>query len=379
MRVLHVISGLGKGGAETMLIKLSASRSRYRHEILSLAGMGVLGEQIQRLGIPLHTVAFDQPARIPASFIGLGRLINAGEYALIVAWMNHGIIFTTLARQLTHRRTPLIWNVRQTLGDINCEKPSTRAIIKANARLSHVPQRIIYNSVAGARDHEAIGFDPSKRVLISNGFALDTFYPDPVDRAGVRGDLAIDEKDVVFGLFARFHPMKNHAVFLRAAEMVRRQRSEFRLLLAGLNVHAGHPEFAALFPSTELRERSIMLGSRDDMPRLARAMDVACNVSFHGEGFSNSIGEAMASGVPCLVTDTGDSAAIVGDTGVISRDASAEGIAEAILRFLDMSVAERRRMGQMARRRIEQHYSLPAIVEQYEELFDTILAGCEAR
>ena len=114
-----------------------------------------------------------------------------------------------------------------------------------------------------------------------------------------------------------------------------------------------------------------MLGRRDDIPRLTAALDIATSSSV-GEAFSNAIGEAMACAVPCAVTDVGDSAWIVGDTGRVARPADAEALAKSWLDLIEIGDKSRRELGLAARRRVEENFNLPNIVRRYENLYEEI-------
>lgn len=352
-----------------MLLKLASAGERYRHEIISLAGMGDLGAEVLARGIPLETLSIHRPLQLPSTLWRLREELKRASDAVIVAWMNHAMLLATLAHRSASLRSPLIWNVRQSLGDMKCETRTTRAIIRINARLSHHADRIIYNSAAGQADHEAIGFASDRKLLIGNGFDLATFRPDRPDRDRVRAQLGIGANEVVFGFFARVHSIKNHGAFIKAAEQLHGRYPQLRLLFVGLDADLRLPAFRALFQDRSLAERTIALGLRCDVSRLTRAADVAVNVSFQ-EGFSNAIGEAMASAVPCLVTDAGQSAALVSSTGIVCKDFTSGAIAEGMRSFLEMSPEERARLGKAARALIDRNYSVAAIVKQFERAFD---------
>jgi glycosyltransferase involved in cell wall biosynthesis len=165
--------------------------------------------------------------------------------------------------------------------------------------------------------------------------------------------------------------MKDHAGFLRAAAIVAQDHPNVRFVLAGTGVSAGQPELAEALKGSGLQDCVTLLGERADIPSLNNAFDIGCSASAWGEGFSNSIGEAMACGVPCAVTDVGDSAYIVGDSGSVSPPREPQALAQAIVRLVDMGRLGRQQLGAKARRRIETEFSLPAIVRRYEALYLT--------
>jgi glycosyltransferase involved in cell wall biosynthesis len=153
--------------------------------------------------------------------------------------------------------------------------------------------------------------------------------------------------------------------------MIARSHPHVRFVLAGTGVTSQQPELAESIGQNGLQGRVILLGERSDIPRLNNAFDIGCSASAWGEGFSNSIGEAMACGVPCAVTDVGDSAYIVADTGLVAPPRGPQALAKVLARLSDMGRTGRQQLGAKARQRIETEFSLPGIVGRYEDLYLT--------
>jgi glycosyltransferase involved in cell wall biosynthesis len=165
--------------------------------------------------------------------------------------------------------------------------------------------------------------------------------------------------------------MKDHAGFVRAALQVLKRRPGTRFLLLGRDVSFENPALMGIVPDA-LADRFIFLGERPDAHQLMHAMDILCMSSAWGEAFPNVLGEAMASGVPCVGTDVGDSANIIGDTGRFAPPGQPYALAEALLELLAMSSEERVAIGCAARQRIEARYALPAIVSQYADMYNQL-------
>jgi glycosyltransferase involved in cell wall biosynthesis len=285
--------------------------------------------------------------------------------------MSHGNFVAAITRRLASPRTPLVWNIRQSICDRRYEKRGTRLVIGLNGQISSAPQQIIYNSVTGAEQHEAIGYNRSKRRIIPNGFDTEEFTPQESIRAAGRHELCVSDEEILVGVIARFHPVKNHAALFDAMARLCERTPRLRLLAVGHGMTADNSELQALIPES-IRGRCLLLGRRSDIPKLTAALDIACNISV-SEGFPNAIGEAMACAVPCVVTPTGDSPSIVGETGLVCKSASAADITDALDEMLSMSVDARRRLGCAARARVEEKYSLEAVVQQYEDLYEEVL------
>jgi glycosyltransferase involved in cell wall biosynthesis len=384
MRIMHVITGLSTGGAETMLLKLlSAASAEMEHVVVSLGDEGTIGPRIAALGVPVHCLRLQRNAPNPIRVLSILSLAQRIDPQLIQGWMYHGNLMASVAALALRNRAqkntlqekapdvklPVIWNIRQTVYDLRNERWLTARFIRMGARMSHRPAAIVYNSQTSAGQHEALGYRAEKRVIIPNGFDCQALRPDEAARKAVRTELGIADDTVVIGLVARYHPMKDHAGFLRAAGAVARARPQTKFVLAGTGVSSKQSELAEAVRQNGLQDHVILLDERSDIPSLNNAFDIACSASAWGEGFSNSIGEAMACGVPCVVTDVGDSAYLVGNTGLVAPPGEPQALANAIVQLIGMGRAGRWQLGTKARNRIETEFSLPAIVRRYEELY----------
>lgn len=382
MRVMHVITGLSTGGAETMLLKLlSAASGSMEHVVVSLGDEGTIGPRIAALGVPVHCLGLRRNAPNPFRALRILPLARRIAPQLIQGWMYHGNLMASLAAlalrksalgNMPRQQPPVLWNIRQTVYDLRRERWLTARLIRLGARLSSGPAAIIYNSQTSASQHQELGYRAEKRVIIPNGFDCQLLRPDETARNAVRAELGITDDTILVGLVARYHPMKDHIGFLKAAALVVRSHPQTRFVLAGTRVSSKQSELAEAIQQKELRDRVILLGERSDIPRLNNAFDIGCSASAWGEGFSNSIGEAMACGIPCAVTDVGDSAYIVADSGFIAPPRASEALAKAIGRLIEIGRSGRQQLGAKARQRIETEFSLPAIVLSYEKLYLTI-------
>jgi glycosyltransferase involved in cell wall biosynthesis len=368
-RIMHVITDLYAGGCEMMLLKLlSATNANMDQVVVSLGDTGTLGPRISELGIPVHALGVRR-SRNPVRLLSIVSLVRRVKPHLIVGWMYHGNLAASLAAVAARGHVPVFWNIQQSLYDISSERRSTAALIRLGGPLSGQPASIIYNTRVGAQQHEAFGYCGTNRIVIPTGFDCLQFRPDAEARRQVRAELGLPENAVVVGLIARYHPMKDHAGFLKAAGLVAQSHPEVRFLLAGIRITPSEPDFQNLLREHKLEDRVLLLGERKDMPRIAASLDIACSASAWGEGFSNAVGEAMACGVPCVVTDVGDSAYLVADTGLAVPPRQPEAFAKALSQLVAGGPSYRRQLGQAARQRIEREFSLASVAGSYEELY----------
>lgn len=373
MRVLHVITDLDVGGAEIMLQRLleASDRDAFSHEVVSLMAPGAVGDRISALGVPVRSLRMPRDCRNPLAVLPLVQLVLAAAPDVVQTWMYHADLLGGLAAKLASRAA-IVWGIHNTSLDPATTRRSTIATVKLCARLSRfVPDRILCVSEASRDVHAGVGYAPEKLVVVPNGFDLDRFRPDPAARRVVRAELGAGPGDVLVGQVARVAPPKDHATFLRAAALVARRRPEVRFVLAGDGATPDNPALAAEPAARSLGARLSLLGRRDDVPGLMNALDVA-TLSSTGEAFPLTIGEAMSCGVPCVVSDVGDSALLVGDTGRVVPPRDPAALAAAWNELVSLGSGERRRLGDAARARIAARFGLPRIAGRYAELYRSL-------
>ncbi len=377
--MLHVITGLNTGGAETMLYKLLAGMDRARFDlmVISLTGRGVMAERIESLGIPVLTCDM-RPGRFTLmGFARLLRFIRDFRPHLVQTWLYHADLLGGIAARMSGVRH-VVWNIRHSNLDPDKNKAHTLWVVRLNGFLSRlVPERIICNSFNSVLIHRSVGFSADRFAVIPNGFDADLFHPDEEVRRSVRDEVDVTPDAPLVGLVARFDPQKNHRGFVDAAARVHERQPDAYFVLVGAGCEWSNADLAAWIDARSLRERFRLLGRRDDIPRLTAAFDVGVCASW-GEGFPNAVGEAMACGVPCVVTDVGDCADIVGDTGWVARSGAMDVLGDRIADALALSADARIALGARARARIIERYSLEAIVRRYEELYRSLVSGAQS-
>lgn len=370
-RVLHVITSLDTGGAEMMLVKLLRKlKQEASFSVIVLMNEGKLGSAIKKLGIPLTALDLQQ-GQLPGP-VAIAKLISASRKfrpTVIQGWMYHGNLAALLALAATHGRPRLFWNIRQTLYRLDNEQRLTRLLIRTGSWFSGSPDAIVYNSELSALQHESIGYSSIRRTVLPNGFDISSFRADPHVRSDVRRELNVPANTRIVGHIARYHPMKGHASLIEAARLVLDRIHDVRFLLVGRDVTSANQELAQKIRAAGLDGHMILLGERHDVSRLMTAMDVAVSASAWGEGFPNVIGEAMATEVPCVATDVGDSAYVVGDGGRVVCAGDPLALADAISGLLELSDANRRRIGRSGRDRVRQCFSIDTVAAAYLDLY----------
>lgn len=358
-KLLFITTALGSGGAEMMLTQLIThlDRTRFEPQVISLTDGGKHVDTLQAAGIPVHSLGMVAGRPSLRSLMKLRQLAKQISPDLIVGWMYHGNLAATLASWIG-KRAPVVWNVRQSLYSLALEKRGSALVIKALAWLGFSPQHILYNSKISAQQHEAIGYPEAKRVLVPNGFDTARFQPDAKARASVRAELDLPADTILIGRFGRHSAMKDFPTFIEAMKSVPNAVA----IMAG----TGTEEMKSLVMG---HSSLVILSERHDLPRLTAALDIACSSSAFGEGFPNVVAEAMCCGIPCVVTDVGDSAWLLNGAGTVVPPKNAAALAEALNNMIALTHDQRRALGEEGRQRILDHFALPAVVQQFESLF----------
>lgn len=378
--VLHVIVSLRTGGAELALASLieKIGKDRQSHRVVTLSSK--LGSEKNILDRLRHAGADVTclPKSKFFSFLGtvakLRRLIRAESPDVVHGWMHHGNLAATIA---TFRRTKSkhIWAIHQSFNGFSYEKLSARVGIRLAAWLSGRPNKIIYVSSLSAAQHAAIGFNETKAVLITNGVDCDRFRPDEEAGQRLRKELGLPEHHPVVGLVARYHPMKDHSLFLEAAAEVLKITPEAHFVLVGSNIESSNLELYAKVEEKGLTDKVHLLGNRLDMESVYNSFDIVVLSSRWGEAFPLVLCEAMACGVPCVSTDVGDCASIIGDSDRVVPPADSKALALAIIRILSLDPSDREKLKDGVRRRVVSKFGIDTMAQKYLELYDEVACG----
>lgn len=378
MRILHVITALRVGGAERMLLKLvnAHALSHCEHRVVAMLPRGAMADTLRASGVSVQEVDFLGGIPVVNGALRLAKAARAFDPDIVQGWLYHGNLGALLARAALRRRVPLVWGIRQSLASLEGENWFARVGIALNRAASAHPDRLLFNSRTSLAQHRARGFDVAHSDYLPNGFESTAFAPDAQARAQWRSAWGVDDGTVVFGVLARYHPFKDHAGFVQAARQVLAARPASRFVLAGTDIHEGNEALMRCIREAGLERHVYLLGEQRAVAGVLSALDVSVSSSTV-EAFSNSIGEAMSCGLPSVVTDVGDSGAIVGEAGrvVPARDPAA--LADAMVAMHDLGKAGRAALGARARQRVMAEFDIEAIASRYSALYGA-LAGAQA-
>lgn len=375
MKVIHIITGTNIGGAEIMLQRFLAAQGPNvaNHSVVALMRDGAIAEQIRSLGVSLTSLDLSRGRITLQSIRRLRSIIKEQAPDIVHGWMYHGCMAAWVARFGSGRTGPgLVWAIHHSLQNIRNEKRSTQLLVRALAMLSGKADLITYCSEISRSQHQKVGFSADRTILIPNAIDTSVFRPDQDARGRLEALCGINDNRVLIGNFARSHPMKDHVSMVRATAV---------LLKRGYDVHSviigdGTTSSPAISEARTLgiADRVSAFEARSDVAKLVPGLDIFFLSSAWGEAFPLSVGEAMAAEVPCVVTDVGDCAYLVGNSGIVVPCGAPELQANSIADLLDAGPAQRAELGRKARERITKEFSSTSYINLHEVAYNQVIS-----
>lgn len=341
--------------------------ARDRHRVVSMMPPGPVAERITQLEVRVDSLHVDAVWNIPRGVIRLQRLIDRLEPCVVQGWMYHGSLLASLAVRLARRdEIGLVWAIHHSLAESRREKRATRAVLHALCRLNDRTDVITYCARQACQQHVAFGFPADRNQVVPNALDLSEFAPDPLARSRLQAAAGIPPGRRIIGTIARSHPMKDHAAFVAALACLLREGHDVQGVLIG----AGQPDGPAVQAARAagIADRIVALPARDDIAALVPGLDAYLLSSAWGEALPVAVAEAMAAGVPAVVTDVGDSGWLVQDCGESCPPRRPDLMAKGLARILALSPDDRCALGLACRARIEHVMSMPQYVGTYAQI-----------
>ncbi|MCH2244479.1 MAG: glycosyltransferase [Crocosphaera sp.] len=369
IKLIFLIRDLNTGGSQKQLTTLVKALDKKKFEItvLTFYSGGVFEKDLHDTNVNL--ISLSKTSRWDVwGFLGeLIRTLSEVQPDIIHGYLSLPNVLTMLLKPL-FPKTKMIWGVRCSDRNLSRYDWLSKASFQLESRLSPLADLIIVNSHTGKSYHIDYGFPSKKMVVIPNGIDTEYFKPAPDGRIKVRKEWGISEDRVLIGLVGRLNPIKDHATFLEAANLLLEQRDDVHFVCVGSGSETYTETLHQLADKLGISEQVIWAGARDDMPAVYNSLDIACCCSY-GEGFPNVVGEAMACGIPCVVTDVGDSAWIVRDTGIVVPPKNPLALAKAWKSCMERDNQE---ISLQSRLRIIEHFSVQELANQTEKLLEKL-------
>ena len=370
MKITHIITGLSNGGAEAALFRLTTFDRNNYHEVISIMDAGYYGERLIKSGVQVHTLNMSRGRITISGIVRLYKLLKVIQPDVVQTWMYHADLIGGIIARLAGIRS-VIWGIR---GPFNRKLTSiqTTVTIRLCALLSKwIPVAVVSNSMHAAKVHENVGYDSSKLVYIPNGYSFDDFRPNRKAGIAFRKKMNLGPETIILGMVARFDPYKDHENLLAALSMISKGHYKICCVLVGHEMETDNLSLSRLIEKHGVSDVVKLLGPRADISKVMTGLDLHL-LSSLAESFPNVLAEAMACGTPCVTTDVGDAALIVGVTGWVvtpsNPDEMADAIGEALVEMKKSSKWSARRKA--CRDRIFNNYTLEGMISSYNKIWE---------
>jgi glycosyltransferase involved in cell wall biosynthesis len=374
MKILHVITDLDVGGAEFMLLRLlqaAQTKTTDEHVVVSLTSVGVIGEQLKMLGIPVYSLNMKGIKQFVTVFSDLRGLIKSLRPDLMQTWLYHADFLGGLAARscgLKH----VVWGIHST--EVPFQRyPITWALRSVCAVLSYfIPSAVWFVADRSAKKHRSIGYDRRKFIVIPNGFDLDYWTFRSHVSTSLRIRIGVRENTLLIGSVGRYNPDKDHDTLLRAFVEVCEAEQNTLLVLVGSGLEPGNVELMKKIQQLGIASKVVLLGPQSDLPEIMSGFDLFCLHS-RTEAFPLVLGEAMALGLLCVTTDVGDSAFLLQDTDQVVPAESPKQLAKAVLESLRLPPEEQARKRKAAQSRVSMFFSLDLMLERVRSMYVDVM------
>ena len=372
MKIIHVISGLGIGGAEHTLYKLCKYDINNKHIVISLGGSEKYFYLLKKLGTPVYIINLKFYSI--NKFFLLIKILRYLKPDIVQTWLVHADLIGGIAARLSGTKN-IIWNVRHSDLEIKKTKLSTTLFITAASKIFYllIPKFIIVVLKKAKKIYKIKNFHKSKLKYIPNGYDLSILRPSKFQRIIFRKKIKIKKSTMLIGNVSRYDPKKNHLILLNALSLLQSNNVNFFCVLIGSKITQNNIELINVIKKLKLSKYVKLLGETDNIVEAMNGLDIYVQSSTYGEGFPNVVAEAMSCRVPCIVTDVGDSAFIVGKTGWIVPPNNVNKLANAILKaFYEKNSKKWSIRCDKARLRIKKNFHITKMIKSYNEVWSKI-------
>jgi sugar transferase (PEP-CTERM/EpsH1 system associated) len=371
--IAHVLYRLDTGGMERIVVSLiKATHARYRHAVITLAGFGMLRDEIADVVVACVSLE-KRPGTDWRCYLRLQRALRLLKPDLVQTY-NLGtldlapVVKAARVRHLVH-------------AEHGRDAADPDGSIRKYQRLRRWMAPFIDRYVAVSPDlrdwlTERVRLAPAKVTYIANGIDVAAFAASrPRSVARTLLDDFAPAGSVLIGNVARLDLVKDHASLLAAFKLLRAQapRSDCRLVIIGDGPQ--RDTLARQIAQLGLAASVRLLGNRSDVAALLGECDLFA-LSSIAEGMPVTVLEAMAAGLPVVATGVGSVATVVADdvTGTLVPVRDPRALADALAMYVD-DAALRSRLGEAGRARVTTQFTLAAMVSSYTALYDGLLGA----
>ncbi len=371
MIILHIITGLGDGGAEHTLFKICKYDNINKHIVISLKSPEKYFSLLKKIGVDVYSLNLNFYSFFKV--FSLIKLIRFLKPDIVQTWLVHADFIGGIAARLSGVKK-IIWNVRYSNLEFGKTKIITILIIKILAKLSYIiPQSIVIVSKRAIKIYENVGYDKKKLIFIPNGYDLSILMPNEFEKISFKKNNNISTKIPLIGNVARYDPKKDHLNLLKALLIIKSKKINFHCILVGTGIDKNNLKLVQEIKKLNLSNHIKLMGQKDNIYSVMNGLDIYVQSSSYGEGFPNVVAESMACGTPCVVTDVGDSSFIVGETGWVAKPNNHIKLAIEIEKaILENGSKKSMKRSKETRLRIENNFDIQKMITKYNELWNNV-------
>jgi glycosyltransferase involved in cell wall biosynthesis len=368
MKILHIITGLGDGGAELTLFKICKYDTNNKHIVISLKDKGKYFSLLKKLDIEVYGLNMNFFSIY--KFFFLIKLISSIKPNIVQTWLVHADFIGGIAARLVGIKN-VIWNIRYSNIEIGKSKLSTILILRILSKLSFIiPLFIITVSKRAIKIYEKKGYDKKKLKFIPNGYDLSILKVNKIQKRNFKKKINIKKQIPIIGNVARYDPQKDHLNLLYALSLIRLKNIDFFCTLVGSNINKSNIDLVSKIKKLKLSNFVKLLGRNDNISEVMNGLDIHVLSSSYGEGFPNVVAESMACGTPCITTDVGDAAFIVGKTGWVVPPKNPIRLSKSIEMALnEIGTVKWKKRCNKSRAKIKEKFSINKMLESYNKIW----------
>lgn len=375
MSILFLLRSLNVGGAERQLLLLASGLQQHGYSVkvvIFYAG-SPLEQEAKALGVQIVDLKRQGRWDLIPFFLRLVRFIKREQPEILHSYLQVPNIWSAFVK-LVLPDTKVVWGIRASNIEWKDYGWQWQATDKAESLLANIPDWMICNSSAGLEHHVQKGYPRRKMSVVRNGIDTERFFPDRKLGRALRAMWGVQENQTLIGMVGRIDPVKDYPDFLQAAAWLAQERPEVRFVCVGGGPDALLGEYSDLAHSLHVQDVLIWAGEQTEMLQVYNALDLLV-LSSVSEGVSNVLGEAMACGIPCVATDVGDSAQLIGSVGELVPARDPEALKQGMLQLLKRIETDGTRLNTQARQWIMEQFSVAKLVSKTIEVLNDVLAG----
>lgn len=369
MKILHIIVGLGNGGAENILFKVSsAKKNKFLHEVISLTKNKSLLYKFRKNNIRVHFLNFKKYSFNIFQIIKIISLIKKINPKLICSWMYHAIFISILIKKFINKKN--IWLIRHGNFNNKHSKKTTLFLKKIIKKFSSFPEKILYCSHSSKSIHIKEGFSESNTKVIVNGVDTNKFKFNKKFKKILRQEFKIPQNYFVIGMVGRYHPQKNHEQLLRVLNREEIKKNYIAVVLIGKNIK----KIRSKIINRSKKHKFYLINERQDIHKFYSMFDLHISTSSFGESFPNVLIESMSCNIPTIASNLSDNKRILNSKKMIFNINDDNELTSKIIRMINFHKKEKiKYFNNMLSNRVLQFYSLEKMLKNFELTFERII------